>query len=145
MNTDLMNRILALAWMVGAILCGAATIAGLVYLIVVPAWITLGITVLMGCLTVGFGVATVGFGKQLEERTVFTNAAEREVLNNRQRRELRRARGEVVMQRALIDVENERDNIVHRQIEAANDPNKPPHQTPWSEQPRRIGKEGRGW
>jgi hypothetical protein len=33
------------------------------------------------------------------------------------------------MERSLVEIEHERDNIVHRQIEAANDPDKPPHRT----------------
>lgn len=145
MNAELLNRILALTWMIGAILCGAATIGLVILMAFQPSMILLGVTALMVILTIAFGVAMVGFGNQLEGRTVFTNAAEREVLSVRQRRELRKARGEVVMERALIDVEHERQNIVHRQIEAANDPDKPPHQTAWTpkaaEGMRKIGRD----
>jgi hypothetical protein len=70
------------------------------------------------------------FGERYSGHTkVFANEIEREVLNRKQRRELRNARGELVMQRSLVEIENERDNIVHRQIEASHDPNKPPHKT----------------
>ena len=84
---------------------------------------------LIGLLTAGFTFGSVQFSHRINRGPVFDNEAEREVLNVRQRRELRRARGEVVMEKALIDIEHERENIVHKQIEAANDPAKPPHVT----------------
>jgi hypothetical protein len=91
-------------------------------------------TILMTLFTVFTGGTTVYFAQRVTgHEKVFTNAAEREVLTVQQRKDLRRARGEVVMERALIEVENERQNIVHRQLEAANDPTKPPHQTQWSD------------
>jgi len=87
-------------------------------------------TVLLAVVTIGAGLGAVFYGQRLEvQDKVFANQIEREVLNIKQRRELRRKRGELVMRRSLIEIENEADNITHRQLEAANDPTKPPHRT----------------
>lgn len=61
--------------------------------------------------------------------SILDSQIEREVLTRKQRNELKRARGSVVMQRAMVEIEQERENITHRELEAAEDPNKPPHRT----------------
>jgi hypothetical protein len=136
-----MNRVLMIAGVVLTILGGLSTVGLLIACAVDFAFGLLVCTILLGAATVGFGAATSYFGHKVTGHPlVFTNEAEREVLNRKQRTELRKARGEVVMQRAMIEVENERDNIVHRQLEAAGDPEKPPHKTQWSEQDKQTQK-----
>ena len=71
------------------------------------------------------------FGGLLDPSRIRPSTGEN-ALTWRQKRELRRARGSVVMEKALIEVEHERQNIVHKEIEAAEDPQKPPHETRWS-------------
>jgi hypothetical protein len=116
--------------------CAAMSIiAGLGTVFLLVATISEGLrllppTLLLAIVTVGFGWGTTYFGQRLKgHEKVFSNPVEQEVLTVKQRRELRMKRGELVMQRSLIEIENERDNIIHRQIEAANDPDKPPHVT----------------
>jgi hypothetical protein len=85
---------------------------------------------LLSIITVGSGFGIVYFGRRFTgHEKVFSNPIEQEVLTSKQRRELRQKRGELVMRRSLIEIENEKDNIVHRQLEAAGDPTKPPHRT----------------
>lgn len=133
MNEDLMHRILMLSGLVLTILTGLATVGLLVSCAVEFHFALLAVSIMLAVGTVGLGWATSYFGQKVTGHPlVFTNDAEREVLNPKQRRELRRIRGEVVMQRAVDEVEKERQNITHRQIEAANDPTKPPFQTQWS-------------
>lgn len=88
---------------------------------------SVGALIAAGCALLGtavFGSATALYAHD--------RSPEEKVLTWRQRRDLARARGSVVMEKALIEVEHERQNIVHREIEAANDPDKPPHQTQWT-------------
>jgi len=86
--------------------------------------------VLLSAVSIGSGFGIVYFGRRyVGHEQVFSNPIEQEVLTSKQRRELRQRRGGLVMQRALIELDNEQDNIVHKQIEAANDPDKPPHKT----------------
>jgi hypothetical protein len=73
------------------------------------------------------------FLSNMDHNDGISSLAEQQLLTPAQKRELRRARAGVVMEKALIDVEHERQNITHRQIEASKDPNKPPHQTSWTE------------
>jgi hypothetical protein len=135
MNEELMHRVMMIAAMTVTI-CAAL---GAVTLLVLTA--TEGMRLLLPCLfliavTAGAGWATTYYGHRTTGvKRVFPNEVEREVLTWRQRRELRGARGGLVMQRALVDIENERDNIIHRQIEAAEDPDKPPHPTVLSPHP----------
>jgi len=62
------------------------------------------------------------------------------LLTYRQRREIRHKRGAVVMEKALIEVEHERDNIVHNRMLEAADPDKPPFKTQWSPQQEEWGR-----
>lgn len=132
-----MNRLM----MIGSVVLTGLSGLGCVGLVLATAfdfaWATLVCAVLLALSTCAFGTASSYYGGLVvrQGHGVFTNEAEKEVLNRKQRQELRRARGELVMERALIEVEHERDNIVHRQIAAANDPNKPPHQTRWTSEP----------
>jgi hypothetical protein len=138
MNEDQMHRLLMIAGMCLAVLAGIGTISVLVMCAMnfsLP--LMLG-SVLLAAATIGFGWSASFYGNKVTGHPlVFTNEAEREVLTPSQRKELRRARGEVVMERAMIEIQHEKDNIVHRQIEAANDPNKPPHITQWTDNPVR--------
>lgn len=135
MNEDLMHKIMMIASM--TVTCLAAI--GAVLLLVLTTTEGMGLllpTILLAGITVGAGWATIYFGHRTTgQDKVFPNEVEREVLTRKQRRELRHARGGLVMQRALVDIDNERDNIIHRQIEAADDPDKPPHRTVLSPEP----------
>lgn len=134
MNEEQMNRLMTIIAVVLAGLCGLGA-AGLI----VAAAVQFSFAALFGAFMLAGVAITSGWAasyyghKVTGHPLVFTNEAEREVLNNKQRRELRRARGEVVMERALIEVEHERQNITHRQIEASHDPDKPPHETQWTQ------------
>jgi len=129
MDEQMMNRILMIAGAVVAIIAALATVTLLVLTAVESMWLIIP-TLLLAVVTIGSGMAASYYGERHSGHAkVFSNAVEREVLTRKQRRELRHARGGLVMQRSLVEIENERDNIIHRQIEASNDPDKPPHQT----------------
>jgi hypothetical protein len=129
MNEKLIYAILMWASAALAVIAGGATVVLLVLTVTQGLHLILP-TFLLALVTVGAGLGGVFYGQRVEgHEKVFSNPIEQEVLSNSQRRELRRKRGELVMQRCLIEIENERDNIVHRQIEAASDPDKPPHKT----------------
>lgn len=141
MNEDQMNQTMLIASMIMTAVAGLTTVGLLIECAIAFSLGVLICSMLAGLTTIGFGWATTFYGRKVTGHAlVFNNDAEREVLTPRQRRELRRKRGEVVMEKALIEVEHERQNITHRQIEAANDPDQPPYETRWShpEEPKVI-------
>ena len=132
MDEEQMNRLMMICCVIAA--CCAA--GGAIILLVATSMEGLHLLIpalLLGGSAVGGTYGAAHFGSRVTGKDkVFDSEIEREVLNPKQRRELRRARSEVVMERALIDIENERQNIVHKQIEASNDDTKPPHVTSFS-------------
>jgi hypothetical protein len=133
MDEQMLNRIMMIAAAVVAIASALATATLLVLTAVQSMWLIIP-THFLAVFTVACGFAASLYGERLTgHEKVFANPIEQEVLSRRQRRELRDKRGELVMERSLVEIEHERDNIVHRQIEAANDPTKPPHQTRFGE------------
>lgn len=126
-----MQRLLMQAAAAISVLAGLAAVGAVVYSVVSFAWATvLGSFFLVG-LSIGAGFAASHFGREVDP-VVFNNAAEREVLNRKQRQSLRKARGDVVMEKAMIEIEHERANVVHNLELDAADPNKPPFQTQFS-------------
>lgn len=124
-----MYKIMMWASAVLAIIASVAAIT-LAILIVSQGWFMLVPALLLAAVAVTGGCTANYFGQRVSgQRKVFSNEIEQEVLNRKQRRELKLARGALVMQRALVEINNEQDNIVHKQLEAANDPAKPPHRT----------------
>jgi hypothetical protein len=132
MNEESLYRWLMISAAVLAVMCGLGAVALVVLCALTWSWGVLLCAILMAVGAIGAGYITVMFSTKTTVPKVFNNQDEREVLNLKQRKELRKARGEVVMERALIEVEHERQNIVHKQIEEANNPELPPHQTRWS-------------
>lgn len=138
MNEKIIYAILMWAAAALAVIAGGATVVVLILTVTQGLHLILP-TFLLAVLTIGAGIGAVLFGEKIEgHEKVFSNPIEQEVLTNRQRRELRRKRGELVMQRSLIEIEHEQDNIVHRQLEAANDPDKPPHRTRFGDDDPRL-------
>ncbi len=129
MNEETLYRVMAWAAVAMAAISAISTVILLILTVTRGFWLLIP-TILLFAITVGCCAGTVYFGQRVSgHKKVFSNEIEQEVLSRRQRRELKNKRGGLVMQRALIEIENEQDNIVHRQIESANDPKKPPHQT----------------
>jgi len=132
-----------------ALMISCAVLAGLCGLgavgLIVQCAMTFSLGVLVCALllaagAVGAAYSATAFASRAQAPKVFNNQDEKEVLTMKQRRELKRKRGAVVMEKALIEVEQERDNIVHHlQLDSA-DPDKPPYQTRWTvhEEPRQI-------
>lgn len=132
MNEESLYRWLMISAAVLAVLCGLGAVALVVLCAVTWSWGVLLCAILMAAGAVGAGYITVMFAARTTVPKVFNNQDEKEVLNMKQRKELRRVRGEVVMEKAMIEVEHERQNIVHKQIEESQDPTLPPYQTRWS-------------
>ena len=132
MNEEVLYRWLMISAAVLAVLCGLGSVALLVLCAVQWSWGVLLCSILMAGGSIGAGFITVLFSTKTTVPKVFNNQDEREVLNMKQRKQLRQARGEVVMEKALIEVEQERQNIVHKQITDSNNPELPPYQTRWS-------------
>jgi hypothetical protein len=133
MHEESLYKVMSWAAAALAVVCALSSMVLLV-LTITQGFLLLIPTVLLFVVTIGCCTATVYFGQRVSGNSkVFSNEIENEVLTRKQRRELRTARGGLVMQRALIEIENEQDNIVHRQIEASHDPGKPPHQTRFGE------------
>jgi hypothetical protein len=139
MDESQMYRLLMVGCACLAALCGVGA-AGVLVLCATDFSIgalvaAIGLTA--GCVASGY--FTTEFGSKAEEPKVFNNQDEKEVLTRKQRQVLKEARGEVVMQRAMIEVEHERQNIVHNlELEAADDLDRPPHQTRWSPNVRSL-------
>jgi membrane protein implicated in regulation of membrane protease activity len=132
MNEEGMYRWLMISTAVLAALCGLGAVAFMVLCAIGFSWGLVLCSLLMTGGAIGSGYATVYFSQKTTVPKVFNNQDEREVLTNKQRKVLKRARGEVVMEKAMIEVEHERENIVHNQMQAIEDPNRPPHVTRWS-------------
>jgi hypothetical protein len=136
MDEEMMNKIMSIACITLACIAGVGIV---INMIVLANAFSLGALLSVPILAVVGGAGTYGaitFGRRIDGYTeVFSNAGEKEVLSWKQRQELRKARGSVVMERALVEIEHEHQNIVHRQITAANDEDKPPHKTQWTTNP----------
>jgi len=123
-----------LAGLIVMVLGGFSTMIGLGYFASNSSPGALLAAIISGGATVTAGVATAFYAAS-------SRSAEDKILTFRQRRDLRRERGKVVMEKALIEVEHERDNIVHNRMLEAADPDVPPHQTRWSAEEARRGLE----
>lgn len=115
-----------------AAMCGLGAVALVVLCATGFSWGVLLCALLLAGGAIGSGYVTVLFSGKTTTPKVFNKQDEREVLNLRQRKELRRARSEVVMEKAMIEVERERENIIHNLELTAADPDKPPHETRWT-------------
>ena len=133
MNEETLYRWLMISAAVLAVLCGLWSVALLVLCAITWSWGVLLCSILMAAGAIGAGFITMMFSTKTTAPRVFNNQDEKEVLNIKQRKQLRKARGEVVMEKALIEVEHERQNIVHNQITDSNNPELPPYQTRWTE------------
>jgi membrane protein implicated in regulation of membrane protease activity len=116
-----------------AALCGLGAVALVVACAMSFAIGVLVCALLLAGAAVGSAYYAVFFSSKAQAPRVFNNQDEKEVLNRKQHKILKDARAEVVMERALIEIRHEQENIVHNQLEAANDPDRPPHQTRWTE------------
>lgn len=143
MNEEMLYRWLMISAAVLAVLCGLGAVALIVLCALTWSWGVLLCSILMTSGAIGAGYITVLFSTKTTVPKVFNNQDEREVLTMKQRKELRRARGEVVMERAMIEVQHERDNIVHRLELDASDPDIPPHVTRWTDNVRALGRAAR--
>ena len=132
MNEEVLYRWLMISAAVLAVLCGLGSVALVVLCAIEWSWGVLLCALLMAGGAIGAGFITMLFSTKTTVPKVFNNQDEREVLSMKQRKELRKARGEVVMEKAMIEVQHERENIVHNLQLTAADPDKPPHETRWS-------------
>ena len=132
MNEEVLYRWLMISAAVIAVLCGLGAVALLVLCVISWSWGVLLCSFLMAACAIGAGFVTVMFSTKTTVPKVFNNQDEKEVLTMKQRKELRKARGEVVMEKAMIEVQHERENIVHKQMTDADNPELPPYATRWS-------------
>lgn len=132
MNEETLYRWLMISAACLAVMCGLGAVALMVLCAIQFSWGVMLCSLLLATGAIGSGYVTVLFSTKTTVPKVFNNQDEREVLNMKQRKELRKARGEVVMERAMIEVQHERENIIHNLELTAADPDKPPHETQWS-------------
>jgi len=132
MNEETLYRWLMISAACLAAMCGLGAVALVVLCAAGFSWGVLLCALLLATGAIGAGYVTVLFSTKTTVPKVFNNQDEREVLTMKQRKELRRARGEVVMEKAMIEVQHERENIIHNLELTAADPDKPPHETRWS-------------
>ena len=132
MNEETLYRWLMISAACLAAMCGLGAVALVVLCAAGFSWGVLLCALLLAGGAIGAGYITVLFSTKTTVPKVFNNQDEREVLTMKQRKELRRARGEVVMEKAMIEVQHERENIVHNLELTAADPDNPPHETRWS-------------
>jgi hypothetical protein len=133
MNEDQMTRVMMLASLAVTIIAGLGAVGLLITTAMQFSWAALTCAILLVPVSVGAGWSTSWFSNRVDP-IVFNNAAEREVLSMKQRKALRQARGEVVMEKAMIDIEHERANVIHNLELEAGDPSRPPHQTQFQPQ-----------
>lgn len=117
MNEQLLYRILMFAFGALTVCAGIGTITVIVYGSLLTSFTMLGGGIAAAGLTAALGATAVYFGhREADHDKVFDNAIEREVLTHKQRSELRKARGGVYMRRARMEIEDEHDNIVRREL-----------------------------
>ena len=145
MSEETMYRWLMISTAVLAVLCGLGAVALMVLCAITFSVVALAFSLLLAGGAVACGYITVFFSAKITTPKVFNNQDEKEVLTTRQRRELRRARSEVVLEKALIEVEHERENIVHNQMLEAGDQDKPPYETRWTDDPKVKQIRPGGW
>lgn len=132
MNEEVLYRWLMISAAVIAVLCGLGSVALIVLCAIQWSLGVLVCSLLLAGGAVGAGFVTVMFSTKTTVPKVFNNQDEKEVLTMKQRKQLRLARGEVVMEKAMIEVQHERENIVHKQMTDADNPELPPYATRWS-------------
>lgn len=134
MNEEQLTRLLILLGVIFGGVFGALTF----FLLIAAAAQTNGY-ILTAAVISGAASVGLGFGSWLlatggsKDDDGISSPLEKAVLDNRQRRELRKARADIVMQTAMIEVQQEQENIVHRMHQDANDPDKPPHHTAFTQ------------
>lgn len=134
MDEQMMNRVMMIASATLAILSAVVALGLVIWSVLHSLWI-----LIPAILVAGFAVLCVlacsVYTQKLSGRgrKVLSTVMEQEVLTRKQQAKLRAARGEVVMERALAEVDQERENITHRAIESSHDSTKPPHKTRFGE------------
>jgi hypothetical protein len=134
-SDETMYQWLMVSAAVMAVLCGLGAVGLVILCAVTFSFGVLVCALLLAGGAIGSGYFTTYFSAKATTPKVFNNQDEREVLTNKQRKILKAARGEVVMEKAMVEVEHERENIVHNQMKAIQDPNRPPHPTQWTTDP----------
>lgn len=99
--------------------------------------------VLMATAAVAAGcTASYYMEKPNDSTSAFGSNVEVEILSKKQREQLREARAEIIMEHAMVDIEQERANIEWRKMEDANDMERPPYQTSFTNRdgtPKSLG------
>lgn len=132
MNRDEVVRLLTWLSLGLAGVFGVVTVLLFILAAITTNGMELGAGLLAALITGGLGTGAWAL-VHYEKNDGVGSTAEQQLLNEKQRRELRAARGAVVMEKALIEVEHERQNIVHQMTIDANDPDKPPYLTPFEQ------------
>lgn len=139
-----MRRGIIWAGWVASGICAAAMLGLIIGMAVSFTWPLLVGVLFMAVLTLIFGLASGDAMMKLDKsESVFGNTAEDEILSSKQRKTLRAARAEVLMELAMLDVEKEKENIAHRQLMEAGDMTLPPHKTSFTNpdgSPKQIGR-----
>ena len=117
MNEEVLYRWLMISAAVIAVLCGLGAVALLVLCAITWSWGVLLCSILMAAGAIGAGFVTVMFSTKTTAPKVFNKQDEKEVLTMKQRKELRKARGERVIEKEKTDADN---------------PELPPYATRWS-------------
>lgn len=128
MNREQVLRALLILSIVSTVAFGALTVLMFLAAGITGSGMVLGTALFTTVVAGGSGIGAWALS-QLDSNDGVGSVAEQQLLTSKQQRELRRARGEVVMEKALIEVEHERQNIVHQMTQDANDPSTPPYLT----------------
>lgn len=122
------------------------TVIGLfVTMAVAFSWAIFTAAILMVIVTValvGTGAVFMDESEKKSTESVFGSTAEAEILSGKQKKKLKTARAEVLMDLAMTDVEKERENIEHRRMQEAGDMTLPPHKTTFTNpdgSPKQLG------
>jgi membrane protein implicated in regulation of membrane protease activity len=134
MDEQMMNRVMMIAGAAMTVISAIVALGLVIWSVISSLWILIP-AVLVAVFAVLCAMATSYYTEKIggKRNKVLSTVMEQEVLTRKQQAQLRAARGEVVMERALAEVENERDNIAHRAIQASHDEAKPPHKTRFGE------------
>jgi hypothetical protein len=118
-----------------AVLAGIAGLGAVGVLIYAATAFTVGILivfVLLSLCTIASAMASSFYGARVSDGrggySLFTKA-EQQLLGWRDRRTLKIKRGELLMRTQLINIQQESENLDHKLMLDASDPNKPPYET----------------
>lgn len=129
------------AWSL-CIACALSAVGLIIGMAISFSWPLLTGVILLAVCAVVAGCTADYYMEEPDKDSIFGSTAEDEILSKNQKKVLREARAEVLLELAMTDVEQEKANIEHRKMQDSNDMSAPPYDTSFTNRdgsPKQIG------